>query len=645
LLGPLLFFLQWRCHDGIKIGRAGKARRKWKAKMGNEAKKFDPTAGAMDVSDWVALQAEDYLTISSPKQYRKRGDTPESRSEKLDMFSALYGLDSRKAIPGEHGGRSAQLMDEAQALPQWASLQAKSEAKPWACATAAEQILQVVGQLSHDQQRKDEKEKQARQQLQQAERNLDQAKKQAEQEKREQEEKSKQEQKGEQGGENGDSDAQDKDGDGEQGSEGENGQTDQDSGDQSGEGDGQDGDQGKGSEGDSQDGGDQEGDGGEGQGDGEGQIAEGEGSQDSQQPGGNQAGSGSGQEQQAQMSAAEAQVVEAEKDLKKAAKAYQKAQRAAEQAREDGKAMREHRMAQAMEQAEQQIDDTEEALRGMKAGMKAGTEQAFGTPVDKIARQISKNKEFSQIMKWAGRMAITGRAKARQRRGGGSSEVVDVTTGGISDICDAVPSEMLGLVDPDLEILMDKRICEESLQIEKKRDRDPEERGPVVACVDESGSMDGDRLMWAKAVAFAMFLRCVEENRPFAVVRFESWQQVISFRKPREANWDDLSKWLNGFLCGGTNIPAALIRADEFIDQQPGFKKADVLLVTDGYGGHWWDVADQMRKKGRSIYGVRIACPWDDEDKLHLEESIHVQDKHLGNVNKTLDKLEGALAV
>lgn len=590
--------------------------------MGNDSKKFDQSAGAMNVSDWVALQAEQHMTGLQGVS----GDLQARNAQKLDMFSALYGLDGRKVTPGEFGGRSAQLLDEAQTLPQWKTLQAKAEAKPWACASAAEQVLLFVGQPSIGEQNADRKEGQARKELDRAEQKLEQAK--ADQQKAKEQAK-----KDEQGGE--------PEQDGDQGAEAEDGEAE--------DGDASDCDQDGEGEGDAESQGESEGAEGEGdagqpagseQGSGDGEVA-----QEDGQNGGQQSGEGAGSEQQAPTAAADAQVAEAEKELQQAAQGYQQAQAEAERARESGKQYRAREMADAMKRAEESIDSTEEAMRGISAGQLAGTEQAFGTPVDQIAREISKNPEFAQIMKWAGRMAITGRAKARQRRGRGSSEVVDVTTGGLADIADALPAEMLGLVDPDLEILLDKSIAEESLQIEEKRDRDPEERGPVVACVDESASMEGNRLMWAKAVAFAMFLRCVEENRPFAVVRFDRYQEVVSFRKPRKAKWDDLRAWLNGFKSGGTDIRGALIRANGFIESQPGFKKADVLLVTDGVGDCWHDIAMKMSRQGRSIYGVCIGMKWDDQDMVFLEESINVEDRNLSNVDKTLGKLEHALAV
>lgn len=592
-------------------------------------KKFDTEAGVMEVGSWTALQAEKFLDVP----YYER---PERKAESLDMFTALYGMDRRKASPGQHGARSERLLDEAQSLAQWPSLKAKSEAKPWACAAAAKMVLDVVGHASHQEKQSDRQEQQASQHLQSAQQQFENEQRKADQQ---------QQQDGQPGDDQPGSEGNP--GDGDEGkeqdqSEGERGQ-DGDGSPQDGNDGSQDGQGGQESGGDEQ--ADQDGEGQQSAQDSQG--GQGSGQQGQQrQEGQSGRGTGVGAEQKIQDQAASTPELErAKKELEKAQANHRSAQLAQQQAQEQGKQERQERMAAAMASAEKMIDETEEAMRGFQAGVAAGTERAFGTPLDDLARELSKNPEFLKIMKWAGRMAMTGRAKARQRRGGGSAETVDVTTGGLSDICDVVPAELLGLVDPDLEILLDKSIAEESLQIEKKRDRDPEERGPVVACVDESGSMDGDRLVWAKAVAFAMFLRCVEENRPFAVVRFDSGHEIVNFRYPRQAKWDDLERWLKGFRCGGTNIPRALLAADRFIQNQAGFKKADVLLVTDGHGGFWHDMADEMRGRGRSIYGVRIGLEWEREDVKHLEESIHLTDRQLLRVESSLKKMEGALSV
>ena len=307
-----------------------------------------------------------------------------------------------------------------------------------------------------------------------------------------------------------------------------------------------------------------------------------------------------------------------------------------------------------LDAAQETIEETDETLEGFKAGRKPGTDYQLGVSVEEIAEFFAQNKRFRQMAKWAGRMAATGRAKARRRRSRGSSEAFDITTGGIAEIADALPTEMLGLVDSELEVLFDKSVCEESLQIEKRRGNEPEERGPVVVCLDESGSMhyDGHRRdAWAKAAAFAMFQRCAEERRPFCLVRFSDTVRVHSYVKPQNANWADVQKWLGRNMGGGTDIDNAISCAESFIKEQQGFKKADVMLITDGQAGGWLPRVARMKKNGVSTYGIKIGGKWRPAETEYLEEHSSVTDSALrsgdldGKVEKVLSKMTDGLGV
>lgn len=571
--------------------------------------KFDgiKNAGAMAVSDWTVQQAESHLMgLLGAKDM----------AEELDMFSALYGMDRRRPSPGDLGQRSARLLDMAEQMDSWKKLQDKSEAKPWACALAAREVLAHLRARSadhHEISRADRKVAEQKRNLEQAHERMEQ---QREKERQQAEQKQGQKQESQES-QQGEGDQQE----GQDGQDGQQGDQGQGEGQQPGQCDAQDG-----------------------QGDQPGQAQQG-------QPGGQQRanqgcqswGTEAGQDTQADLSAAmSAAMTKAEKELSEAQANYDKATKARDTL---AQGFEKTDLSQGIGAALKQVTNVDEALKAMDSAVMPGTEAAFGLPLDELAKEMGQNTELAKIMRHAGRMAMTGRSKARQRRGGGAVEVVDVTTGGLADICDAVPAELLGLVDPDLEILLDKSIAEESIQIELKRGRDPEERGPVVVCVDESGSMEGQNLVWAKSVALAMFLRCVEERRPFAVVRFDTRTEVVAFPKPRVAKWKDISNWLTGNLGGGTNIYAALVRADDFISKQPKFKKADVLLVTDGQSSSWVEKVQEMRTKGRSVYGVQIGYKWQDHEKDALEEAIELSPQQMTNEKGATEKISNALSV
>jgi uncharacterized protein with von Willebrand factor type A (vWA) domain len=60
---------------------------------------------------------------------------------------------------------------------------------------------------------------------------------------------------------------------------------------------------------------------------------------------------------------------------------------------------------------------------------------------------------------------------------------------------------------------------------------------------------------------------------------------------------------------GGTDITAAVVRAQHYIERSPTFKKADLLVVTDGqsaFGTQAATIRDGFRAKGVRSHGIAI---------------------------------------
>lgn len=298
-------------------------------------------------------------------------------------------------------------------------------------------------------------------------------------------------------------------------------------------------------------------------------------------------------------------------------------------------------LAEAIKGADEEISDIDEAVEGV-GGRKAGTDAAHGSSIGDIARVMIDDPKLRKVAKIAGAMARAGRASARRKRAKGSAETVDVREGGLDEIADALPMELLGLIDPDFEAMLDRQLCEGSIQVEHKIGS-PEERGPVVVVVDESGSMDGDRDVWAKGVALGIFARCRAERRPFAVVRFSTSTRLHEFRTPAAAKFEELRKWTSEFLNGGTEIGRGLKVAAEFIRQSRAFKRADIVLITDGESGdNYGQVVQDLRNAGVDTHGIgigmQISC-------RELATNVTLSDAELETIYKSAKKIDAAISV
>lgn len=297
-------------------------------------------------------------------------------------------------------------------------------------------------------------------------------------------------------------------------------------------------------------------------------------------------------------------------------------------------------VAEAMKGSEEEIADIDEAVSGV-GGQKAGTDAAHGSSIGDIARVMIDDPRLRKVAKIAGAMARAGRASARRKRAKGSSETIDVREGGLDEIADALPMELLGLIDPDFEAMLDRQLCDGSLQVEHKIGF-PEERGPVVCVVDESGSMAGDRDTWAKGVALGIFARCRAERRPFAVVRFSSSARVHEFRHPASARFEEIKKWTTAFMNGGTSIASGMEAAKQFISKSRAFRRADVVLITDGESSdHYGSIVQELKKTGVDTHGIGIGMQISCKE---LATNVTLTDSELETLYKSAKKIDAAIS-
>lgn len=155
-----------------------------------------------------------------------------------------------------------------------------------------------------------------------------------------------------------------------------------------------------------------------------------------------------------------------------------------------------------------------EALNGIAAGLD-------GTPPSEMQKDterldlllaVQRDPDFAEIIRRAGRLKrVSGRSELRRSRDT-YEEVVDIEIGG--DLARLLPSEIMGLLDPDLEILTLSKIADGRALQYRLEGHEPMGRGPLVYLRDVSGSMCGDGHLWGGAVAVALTAQALKERRP-----------------------------------------------------------------------------------------------------------------------------------
>lgn len=162
------------------------------------------------------------------------------------------------------------------------------------------------------------------------------------------------------------------------------------------------------------------------------------------------------------------------------------------------------------------------------------------------------------------------------------------------DLSNMLASESALLADPDLELLFYKRFAEKKLQtydyqakvmdeidkeVERKRQKALEKKGPILICVDTSGSMHGDPETVAKTMCFALLKIALQEQRKCYLISFSTGIATLDLTDFQHS-LTKLLDFLGMSFHGGTDAGPAFQEALRKLEAED-FRKADVLMISD----------------------------------------------------------------
>jgi len=256
---------------------------------------------------------------------------------------------------------------------------------------------------------------------------------------------------------------------------------------------------------------------------------------------------------------------------------------------------------------------TEDAIETMAAvGWGTGGTGASTTDVRDVAAlttRIKRSRILKDIMLLAGRMRRMALRKHADRVKHGPDELVDIEVG--RDLARALPSEIAMLAaGPELRLDFLARFAEGQVLQYRMDGREKLGRGPIVVCIDTSGSMRGQREVWSKALALGMLAIAIHEKRPFAVVLFSDRGQAKMYEfSGSKATHETCLACLEHFYGNGTDFVTPLDLALGLC-QQSKLDKADIVFITDGechVDPVWGDAYTKKREaRGTKLYSIII---------------------------------------
>lgn len=262
----------------------------------------------------------------------------------------------------------------------------------------------------------------------------------------------------------------------------------------------------------------------------------------------------------------------------------------------------------ALKAGQSEARETNEALRGW--GLESADLQRL--PMEdrlNLARRL-RRPELKRVADLVGRMKNLARARQRVKLARQRDEVHNITVG--NDLQHLLPAELVQLRHPTLRLDWYRRYTEKALLQYQLRSREKVGRGPMVILLDASGSMGGDPIEWAVAVALALVDTAGRQKRWSKVIVFNySVAYTVDFA-PGERDPEKFADLASIGAGGGTNYVEPLVEALVTM-QQAEYKQADLVMITDGACLLPDDFKSDLlqRKKTQQFRVWSIHIPWD----------------------------------
>jgi len=213
-----------------------------------------------------------------------------------------------------------------------------------------------------------------------------------------------------------------------------------------------------------------------------------------------------------------------------------------------------------------------------------------------LASRMGKSGNLRRFAELLGRWTSLATARRAKKTLGVPEEFSDVTYGDDWNLF--VPQELGALADESLRYDFFLRLIDRKILQYDPQCREGGGRGPIVVCVDTSGSMAGLRDVAAKAATLSLQAIARKECRPFAVVLFSSPGEWLSFRfgtqsvlsrkasgeESRLSLLDGIMNVATFFFGGGTDYESPLLEAQRLIDNGGAeWRDGDIVFITDDY--------------------------------------------------------------
>jgi uncharacterized protein with von Willebrand factor type A (vWA) domain len=278
----------------------------------------------------------------------------------------------------------------------------------------------------------------------------------------------------------------------------------------------------------------------------------------------------------------------------------------------------------AMGDALEKANEYMETINNMSQAWGSEPGELMRLPAQKrleLAKKLGTEK-FRRMAQLIGPAIREAFAEQKRKVNYTPAEIVDLTLG--DHIPRLIPSEFVKVGIPELEDLFIKDLLERRLVEYEMKDTEKIARGGIIYIHDGSGSMAGDREIWAKAIGLAFLHVARKQKRSFYGIQFGSRNQyrIDDFRDTKKLDPDKVIDFAEYFFNGGTDFETPLTHALEILkreNEEFGATQSDIVFVTDGCA----QVSDSFMKQLKqiqekldvTIWGISIGIGGRDETR------------------------------
>ena len=235
-------------------------------------------------------------------------------------------------------------------------------------------------------------------------------------------------------------------------------------------------------------------------------------------------------------------------------------------------------MGSTLTETGKQVQEVSELCEAWGLGTGENCQVAFQNKKDAIER-IRRSSKLHQLTDLVGKFKESAIVEQKKKAKHGAVEIKGVTTG--DKIQDTLPSDRMNLCNDITKGDFYRRMSEHGLLQYSKESNKQTNKGPIIVCVDTSGSMQGDEEIWSKALTVGILEVAQMQKRDFACIIYSSHADKPIVIKKDEIAPQKIIDCAERFHNGGTSFEAPLNEALELIKDST-FKNADIVFITDG---------------------------------------------------------------